>query len=488
MNRFSKYIDKCIWIFLILSILLLCYLFPYTADDFAWGSESGLALWRSGYRDYSGRYVGNAIVLLLTRSRCLRMLVMTVFIVGMDYLIVKISNCKQYTALIIMALLFAAPKTIFRESVAWTAGFSNYTTSITLFILYIYLITCVFVNQSVSKYRFAVRAASLLLLGYLSAMVVEHVTIMQIILGIGIACYAWIKKDKSRIMCCFYPVGSILGAATMFSNGCYAAAAAGTDFYRNIPTGPEAVYDKMCLQYFDMLGKEMILDNIVLELFVAIVITVLCFQKIGGGEERKERQFVLEAAVMLVDASVMYGLLTRINTSWSEERGSGKYMDGLVNVVFWLALFVFTVFILVEERKKAVMIMSLFGIACADGCLLVVSPINSRCFFAGYVLLVWYCMECISLITVKQELRTLITGISLLSACVVLYMNLHIYGSLCMQDKQRLETIQQAIREKKTEIVLPRFKYEDYIIGYTRTKDFLPFNDITSDLEISYEE
>ena len=154
---------------------------------------------------------------------------MTVFIVGMDYLIVKISNCKQYTALIIMALLFAAPKTIFRESVAWTAGFSNYTTSITLFILYIYLITCVFVNQSVSKYRFAVRAASLLLLGYLSAMVVEHVTIMQIILGIGIACYAWIKKDKSRIMCCFYPVGSILGAATMFSNGCYAAAAAGTD-------------------------------------------------------------------------------------------------------------------------------------------------------------------------------------------------------------------------------------------------------------------
>lgn len=57
-----------------------------------------------------------------------------------------------------------------------------------------------------------------------------------------------------------------------------------------------------------------------------------------------------------------------------------------------------------------------------------------------------------------------------------------------MQDKQRLETIQQAIREKKTEIVLPRFKYEDYIIGYTRTKDFLPFNDITSDLEISYEE
>ena len=276
---------------------------------------------------------------------------MTVFIVGMDYLIVKISNCKQYTALIIMALLFAAPKTIFRESVAWTAGFSNYTTSITLFILYIYLITCVFVNQSVSKYRFAVRAASLLLLGYLSAMVVEHVTIMQIILGIGIACYAWIKKDKSRIMCCFYPVGSILGAATMFSNGCYAAAAAGTDFYRNIPTGPEAVYDKMCLQYFDMLGKEMILDNIVLELFVAIVITVLCFQKIGGGEERKERQFVLEAAVMLVDASVMYGLLTRINTSWSEERGSGKYMDGLVNVVFWLALFVFTVFIRVFYHR-----------------------------------------------------------------------------------------------------------------------------------------
>ena len=484
MVKFSKYLDKCIWIFLFLSVFILCSLFPYTADDFAWGSESGIKLWNSGFQNYSGRYVGNTIVLILTRSRQLRTMVMTVFIVGMDYMIVKISDCKQYTSLVIIALLFTAPKTILRESIAWTAGFSNYTTSITLFILYIYLITCVYSDQNLDKRRLAVRAVLLLFHGYLSAMIVEHVTIMQIILGSGILFWAWIKKKKSAMIYCFYPLGSVLGAITMFSNECYAAAVNGTDFYRSIPTSISGLYDRMCLQYFDIIGKQMILDNIILELFVAITITILCFQKI---EEWNEWRYVLDVSVILVDVSALYGLVTRINVSWSEERGLGKYLDGFVNVIFWLALFSFTVFILVEESKKVKMLLILFGIACANGCLLFVSPISPRCFFAGYVLLVWYCIECMSMITLKQELGVMILGISLLSAGFVLYMNLNIYGALYMQDKQRMEIIRQAEREKKEEVVLQRFKYGDYLVNYMREKDFNAFYDISPELKIRYE-
>lgn len=486
MDRFLKYIDKCIWIFLFLSVFILCSLFPYTADDISWGSESGIKLWNSGFQNYSGRYVGNIIVLLLTRSRQLRALVMTVFIVGLDYMIVKISDCKQYISPVIIALLFAAPKTILRETIAWTSGFSIYTTSITLFVLYVFLIAFVYSDQNMNKRRLVSGSVLFFCLGYLSAMIVEHVTIMQIILGTVILFWAWIKKKRFTMLYFFYPLGSVLGAITMFSNECYAAAVAGTDFYRSIPTNIKGLYERMCAQYFGVIGKQMILDNIILELFVAAVITILSFQKI---EEWKERRYVLEVSVMLVDISVLYGLVTRVNTSWSKEGGFGKHIDGFVNVIFWLALFLFTVFILVEESKKAKMLLVLFGIACANGCLLFVSPINPRCFFVSYVLLIWYCAECMSLIILKQELGVIILGISLLSTGLVLCMNLNIYGALYMQDKQRLEIIRQAEREKKEEVVLQRFKYgEDYLVNYMWEKDFNAFYGISPELKIRYEQ
>lgn len=486
LDRFSKFIDKWIWLFLFLAVLLLCSLFPYTRDDFLWGSEWGIEMLHSGFRNYSGRYFGNTIVLLLTRSGVLRTLVMTGFLVGLDYMIVKISGCKWHLSLVIMALLFTSPKIMLRECIVWTSGFCNYTTSVTMFILYIYLITVVFSDQNLTGRRHVVGSALLLVLGYLSAMIVEHVTIMQIVLGLGIACWAWIKKGKSKLLYFFYPLGSVLGAATMFSNGCYAAVAAGEDFYRSVPANITDLFDRMCNQYFAIIGKQMILDSIILELFAAVIITMLCFQKIG---EWKERRYVWGACVILIDFSALYGLLTRINTSWSEVRGSGNYIDGLVNAVFWLALLSFTVLIDVEERKKARMLISLFGIACANASLLFVTPIRSRCFFVSYVLLIWYCSECISLFTLKQEVNVMTAGISCLAAGLVFYMNLNIYGTVYSQNKQRIALIRQAEKENLEEVVVPKLKYGDYVNGYNgdETTELKAFYGISPELHIRYE-
>ena len=61
---------------LFFAFMFLAYLFPYTGDDWAWGSSIGLGRLKSFFAGYNGRYVGNLIVLLLTRSKLLDAVVM----------------------------------------------------------------------------------------------------------------------------------------------------------------------------------------------------------------------------------------------------------------------------------------------------------------------------------------------------------------------------------------------------------------------------
>ena len=52
--------------------LILCYLFPFTHDDWAWGSEYGIERLMTNFDNYNGRWFGNFVVLLLTRSNILK--------------------------------------------------------------------------------------------------------------------------------------------------------------------------------------------------------------------------------------------------------------------------------------------------------------------------------------------------------------------------------------------------------------------------------
>ena len=59
------------YIVLFLILFLLCFLFPYTGDDWAWGGQLGIDRLSSWFENYNGRYLGNLIVLILTRSNLL---------------------------------------------------------------------------------------------------------------------------------------------------------------------------------------------------------------------------------------------------------------------------------------------------------------------------------------------------------------------------------------------------------------------------------
>lgn len=66
-------------------IAILCYLFPYTGDDWAWGSKIGIDRLNNWFENYNGRYVGNLIVLAMTRSNLFK---------GSYYVILLNRNCS----------------------------------------------------------------------------------------------------------------------------------------------------------------------------------------------------------------------------------------------------------------------------------------------------------------------------------------------------------------------------------------------------------
>ncbi|MFA5603423.1 MAG: hypothetical protein WDA12_01025 [Bacilli bacterium] len=122
---------------IIIFTLLLTFLFPNTGDDWMWGSEAGEALLKNWFSDYNGRYAGNIIVMMLTRSRLLRMIVMTLVILGTIYLCSKIVNKEKKELFLVGFMLFLAiPILTFRQAVVWTSGFTNYFISLFLTISY----------------------------------------------------------------------------------------------------------------------------------------------------------------------------------------------------------------------------------------------------------------------------------------------------------------------------------------------------------------
>ena len=64
-------------IFFLIAVCLV-YLFPYSGDDWAWGSSLGIDRLNKWFDNYNGRYAGNLLVLALTRSNILKTIIIAI--------------------------------------------------------------------------------------------------------------------------------------------------------------------------------------------------------------------------------------------------------------------------------------------------------------------------------------------------------------------------------------------------------------------------
>ena len=93
-GRMNK-VKKWQWGLLFFVLCALCFLYPYTGDDWAWGSSIGIERLNTWFDNYSGRYFGNLIVLALTRSNILKTSVMSACITLIVWMITKTNEGKH---------------------------------------------------------------------------------------------------------------------------------------------------------------------------------------------------------------------------------------------------------------------------------------------------------------------------------------------------------------------------------------------------------
>lgn len=470
--------DKKVLIYsaiLLVFLIVLCYTFPYTGDDWAWGSSIGIERYNSFFAGYNGRYLGNIFVMILTRSELLKTLCMTGVLFGIIFISYRYSNKKNTTLLYISSLcILALPRLVLRQSVVWTSGFTNYAISIFLILIYIYIVKNIFYNEKPKYPKYL--PVLLLILGICNALFVEHITLYSIVLGIFVIIYTYIRFKKIYSAQIAYFLGAIIGAVIMFTNSAYLSIASSQDTYRSIPnSGISGFISTSIDSYFKVIYKELFFNNIIINIIIAITAIIIIY-KYNSNNKNKVMAIASNLIGLIIVAYSAYSLLASLNIKWNILLRFTDYAEGIFSIAYYIAILFLIILFINDKNRKAKMLFILISIAFLTGPLFVVKPIGSRCFLATYVMFILLINEFIDYIMVDNKNNVLMKCINkiiiVISILFAVYL-LSIYTYIAKVNNERIDYIKSEVASNNKEIVLTKLPYEEYLWTATPTENGL---------------
>lgn len=445
-------------------LFLLCLLFPYSGDDWAWGSQIGIDRLNKWFDNYSGRYFGNLIVLALTRSNLLKAVTMSFCLTGIIVIVNKLTGKQKNGVFIISTVLLFMPVTLLRQAVVWTSGFANYTTSIFLTLIYICYVNNIYDTEKPKNSVIA--ALPLAVLGFANTLIVEHLTIYNVLLAIYVIIFTFIKFKKVYIQYVSYFIGTIAGTALMFSNSVYHSVVEGSDKYRTIGS-EDGIIVKALKAYFGTIASEGFINNIVLNLFLIGTCIVIWFM-IKDRLSSKSKVFgTLSITAMVVSIAAMMAFAVTSFILYKRGLNEHKLLllaEGAVTAVYILAFIIFLFVLPFDINRKLKLFFILGSTGCMIAPLLVVTPIGSRCFFAPYVMMLYLGMEFYSLFDedIKRKCDK-ISKAAIITAAVGLIYLFYIYGTIAVSNNARIEKAQQDVQNGIEKIQIEELPYKEYV-------------------------
>lgn len=442
-----------IYMFLFLFLLVLCFMFPYTNDDWTWGTSMGLNLFFSGFDNYNGRWVGNILALILTRSILLRTITMAFVLTGIIVLISKITNQKNTTIpLIAIFLILGMKSSIWAQGFVWTSGFVNYTVSIFLILIYFYLNRKLFSQEEV-KFSFK-SLFPLLLLGFSVSLIMENITIYNLLLAIFVIVFTYIKQKKIYASQISYFIGSILGTILMFSNSAYASILNNSDPYRSVANN--GLMENAINNYFGIISTHLLFQNIILITFISIILLLI------AKKVKKHNKFQ-KIICLFIFFYPLYSILNTIFPSWQILLNYTKYFNGLITFLYAICLFIFPFLFIKDKNKKNRMIFVIVSIGIITGLLLFVNPVGCRNFFPTYILFVLYAAMAYDELKMKKNIEQEVIKVFKLMIIMLAVYLLSIYVYIFKHDIERTNYIKEAVKNKEKTIYFETLPYEEYV-------------------------
>lgn len=451
-----------IYIITFIFLLILAFFFPYTGDDWAWGSQIGIDRLENWFDNYSGRYLGNIIVLILTRSRMLRAFCVAFCLLGIFIILNKLTGQIKYNYWMILLCFLLMPVPVLRQSIVWTSGFANYSTSIFLTLIYILYTDRLYRRNPPIYSKWAV--FPLVILGVGNTLIVEHLTIYNVVLGIWILIFGYIRFKKLYVQHVAYSIGTILGTTYMFMNPVYRSVASGADDYRSIGS-EKGFIDKVVSAFLEDIVQEGFLNNVILNVCLCII-CILIFSKVKRIVEKKHLA-PLRVLVLIITTYTAWSIM-EILTGVPPLKVM-RWFDGGFTVIYIFAVFIFLLLLPVAFNKKIKLAFIYLSAGMMMAPLLVVTPIGSRCFFASYVMFIYLIAELISLYCeqyISERENKTIKNVTPYAICVIIIFTLYltyVYSTIFFFDQKRVEKAQEDVESGMTTIEVENLPYGSYI-------------------------
>lgn len=478
-----------------LFVLFFCIavLFPYTGDDWTWGSDAGLAYLETFFADYNGRYLGNLLVLALTRSKLLDAVVMAFSYAMVCFFCFKYSEDQSKALLWFAAVLFfIMPKEIWAQTIVWTSGYSNYVPSALITAIFLLSVRKVTYGEFPGSGRSVGKAAWMFIMGFSGALFLENITVFNIGFALLVILYTFLrfrKIDKSHLA---FFAGAIFGAWVMFSNSVYHKIVQGDDYYRNTPKGiGESI--EMILEHAGEILTYLIYDNILFCGIVTVLLVVLA-------EFRKASKEKAEGAGLI---SVVFHLGSFLLVLWKD---SVIYLLGQFTVlpkrvVLLLEIFIALTYVLsvfcvvfcyIEQGRRLRLFLPL---CCAAGSLLpllVVSPIGPRCVFIGYFFMMVFAVDLAGylrtrLIPESKWLSKVLCLIVLIQALSFINIFYPVYCS----ETLRTDFVKKQAESGRETVLICELPNKDYLWNSNPTGESLPkrykvFHKLDADVQFAF--
>ncbi len=483
-------LDKIVKIILFLLLAVIFYFVPYTHDDWAWGTSIGIKRLTDLFSNYNGRWAGNILVILLTRSRILKTIVITLTMAIMVELINRLINRKNNQIIYIASILILLmPYSIIAQTLAWTSGFTNYVISILLILIFIYLNRDIFSGQKANLSNWLI--IPMLILGFIASLFIENLTIYNLVLSIFILTYEYCKSKKINLSNLFYFIGSISGTILMFSNGAYHNVINSTDGYRTIEQGN--IILRSIRTYFGIIYNYLLQNNLML----VIVIGVLAFIIIYKFLKKNININKIKKSILYISQLIILGYLSYIifiyvcdNVNIFINDRLKNYMEGIGALLFGISITATTVITINDKHKKFRMLFEIASIIIIVAPLFIVTPIGPRCFFANYIMFVILASEMFDYITNDTKLN--IKNYLMFIAIMLVLFYLIIFGYIFKIETTRNEYIEENKLNEKV-LYLPNLPFAKYMQGAnpankTFQKRFKLFYNIESDTKLVFME
>ena len=140
------------------------------------------------------------------------------------------------------------------------------------------------------------------------------------------------------------------------------------------------------------------------------------------------------------------------------------FLQVLATIFYFLSLIVLILIMPFEIIEKVKLLFILFSSACMMAPLLIVTPIGPRCFFAPYVMLIYFLAELTNQFNDidKKRFANLSHTFIIFTLIGVLYL-FYIYGTIAKNNYERVGLAVQASKNGKHTIKVQELPYKNYI-------------------------